>query len=70
MRNLQHFGYGIKAFALAMIETAVELTEGRISAGDIQTVIELAKTMLSADVRLLENVADTSRTWPGARRSW
>lgn len=59
MRNLQHFGYGIKAFALSMIETAVELTEGRISSADIQTVIELAKTMLTADVELLENVADT-----------
>jgi len=28
MRNLEHFGYGIKAFALSMIETAIELTEG------------------------------------------
>ena len=35
-RNLQHFGYGIKAFALSMIETAVELTEGRISGQDMQ----------------------------------
>ena len=24
MRNMQHFGYGVKAFALSMIETAVE----------------------------------------------
>jgi putative hydrolase of the HAD superfamily len=59
MRNLQHFGYGIKAFALSMIETAVELTEGRISPHDLVTLIDLAKTMLSADVELLENVADT-----------
>jgi putative hydrolase of the HAD superfamily len=59
MRNLQHFGYGIKAFALSMVETAVELTEGRISGRDIQTLIDLAKEMLSADVELLENVADT-----------
>jgi len=25
-RNVEHFGYGIKSFALSMIETAVELT--------------------------------------------
>ncbi len=59
MRNLQHFGYGIKAFALSMIETAVELTEGRITGSDIQTIIDSAKVMLAAEVELLEHVADT-----------
>lgn len=59
MRNLQQFGYGIKAFALSMIETAVELTEGRIAGSDIQTIIDTAKAMLAADVELLEHVADT-----------
>ncbi len=58
-RNIQHFGYGIKAFALSMIETAVELTEGRISARDIQSVIDLAREMLSADVKLLDHVSET-----------
>jgi putative hydrolase of the HAD superfamily len=59
MRNLEHFGYGIKAFALSMIETAVELTEGRISGADIQTIINFAREMLAADVELLEHVAET-----------
>jgi putative hydrolase of the HAD superfamily len=59
MRNLRHFGYGIKAFALSMIETAVELTEGRIVGSDIQTLIDTAKSMLTAEVELLEHVADT-----------
>ncbi len=58
-RNIQHFGYGIKAFALSMIETAVELTEGRISGQDIQAVINLAKEMLSAGVQLLDHVSET-----------
>ena len=40
MRNMQHFGYGVKAFALSMIETAVELTEGRVSGTDIQVMID------------------------------
>src|SRR5690242_1267175 len=62
MRNLQHFGYGIKAFALSMIETAVELTEGRIAGSDIQTLIDAAKTMLAADVELLVHVAETLTT--------
>jgi putative hydrolase of the HAD superfamily len=58
VRNIQHFGYGVKAFALSMIETAVELTEGRISGQDIQILIDLAKEMLSADVQLLDNVRE------------
>jgi len=58
-QNIQHFGYGIKAFALSMIETAVELTEGRISAKDIQTLIKIAKEMLSAEVELLAHVRET-----------
>ena len=59
MRNLQHFGYGIKAFALSMIETAIELTEGRASGADIQIIIDSAKEMLAAEVELLDHVAET-----------
>jgi len=59
MRNLPHFGYGIKAFALSMIETAVELTEGRISGHDIQAIIDTAKAMLAAEVELLDHAAGT-----------
>jgi putative hydrolase of the HAD superfamily len=58
-QNIQHFGYGIKAFALSMIETAVELTEGRLAGQDVQALIDLAKEMLSAEVQLLEYVGET-----------
>lgn len=55
-RNIQHFGYGIKAFALSLIETAIELTEGRISSKDIQEIMGWAKKMLDAEVELLPHV--------------
>jgi putative hydrolase of the HAD superfamily len=58
-QNIQHFGYGIKAFALSMIETAVELTEGRLSGQDVQFLINLAKEMISAKVQLLDHVSET-----------
>jgi putative hydrolase of the HAD superfamily len=58
-RNIAHFGYGIKAFALSMIETAVELTEGRISGQDIGEIVGWAKEMLTARVELLDHVAET-----------
>ncbi len=59
VRNLQHFGYGIKAFALSMIETAVELTDGRVKGRDVQAIIDIARGMLTADVEVLDHVADT-----------
>jgi putative hydrolase of the HAD superfamily len=58
-RNIEHFGYGIKSFALSMIETAVELTEGRICGADVQAIVDLAKEMLNAQVELLPYVAET-----------
>jgi putative hydrolase of the HAD superfamily len=59
MRNLPHFGYGIKGFALSMIETAIELTEGRITGREIQVIIDAVKEMLAAEVELIEDVPGT-----------
>ncbi len=59
MRNLQYYGYGIKSFALSMIETAIELTEGRILGHEIQQIIDNAKDMRRAGVQLLEGVEET-----------
>ena len=53
--NLRFFGFGVKSFALSMIETAIKLTAGRISGQDVQRVIDLAKGMLSAEVALLDH---------------
>ena len=60
-RNLQHFGYGVKGFTLSMIETAIELSEGRISGTEIQTVVELGKEMLKAPVELLDGVEECTK---------
>jgi putative hydrolase of the HAD superfamily len=59
IRNLQHFGYGIKGFTLSMIETAIALSESRISGAEIQALIEFGKEMTKAPVELLEGVAET-----------
>jgi putative hydrolase of the HAD superfamily len=58
-RNLAHYGYGIKAFALSMVETAIELTEGRMAGSEIGQIIGFAKEMLNAPVQLLEGVQAT-----------
>jgi putative hydrolase of the HAD superfamily len=55
-RNLRIFGYGAKAFMLSMIETAIELTDGRVSGGEIQQIITMGKEMLSRPIQLLDGV--------------
>jgi len=57
-RNLAHFGYGIKGFTLSMIETAVELTNGRIAGDEIGKIVEWGRTMLSSPVELLPGVEE------------
>ena len=59
MKNLRLFGYGVKGFMLSMIETAVELSGGKINGSDIQKIIELGKEMLEHPIHLLPNVQDT-----------
>lgn len=59
MRNLRHFGYGVKGFILSMIETAIELTEGKVRGEQIREIIEWGHEMLRAPVQLLEGVRDT-----------
>jgi putative hydrolase of the HAD superfamily len=58
LRNLQHFGYGVKGFVLSMIETAIEMTGGRVESADITTIIEWGREMLGSPVELLEGVCE------------
>ena len=58
MRNLELYGYGIKGFTLSAIETAIELTGGQISAGEISQLIGLGREMLAHPVELLDGVTE------------
>lgn len=60
--NLRLFGYGVKGFTLSMIETAIEVTDGRVDVADIQAIIDGAKEMLQHPVDLLPGVAETVAT--------
>jgi putative hydrolase of the HAD superfamily len=68
MRNLELYGYGIKGFTLSAIETAIQLTDGRIRAEEIQELIELGRSMLAHPVELLEGVSETIATLAEAHR--
>jgi putative hydrolase of the HAD superfamily len=58
-RNLDLYGYGVKGFTLSAIETAIELTSGRISAEEIRLIIANGREMLAHPVDLLDGVAET-----------
>jgi putative hydrolase of the HAD superfamily len=66
-KNLGLFGYGVKSFTLSMIETAIEVTGGRVPVGVIAELLDAGKQMLQHPVELLDGVADTvpalATTW-------
>lgn len=59
MRNLELYGYGVKSFTLSAIETAIDLTDGRIGTDEIRELIRQGRDMLAHPVELLDGVADT-----------
>ncbi|MGQ0801216.1 MAG: HAD family hydrolase [Pseudomarimonas sp.] len=67
-RNIGLFGYGAKGMTLSMIETAIALTDARISAADIHRLVDLGKSILTHPVELLEGipeaVAAVAARWP------
>ena len=54
--NLSLYGFGIKAFTLSMIETALELTNHTISGSGIEKIITIGKDLLQKPVELLPNI--------------
>ena len=56
VKNLPLYGFGIKAFTLSMIETALKLTNHNISGKGIEQIMEIGKDLLKKPVELLPNV--------------
>jgi putative hydrolase of the HAD superfamily len=68
MRNLELYGYGVKGFTLSAIETAIQLTAGKISADEIQKLISLGRDMLEHPVDVLDGVTETLTALSGHHR--
>jgi putative hydrolase of the HAD superfamily len=56
--NLELYGYGIKAFTLSLIETAIRISKGNVSAKTISQIVELGKEQLNQPVTLINNVKE------------
>ena len=65
MKNLGIYGYGVKSFTLSMLETAIELTEGRIPTSDLEVILGWGKGMLMEPTELLDGVEETLRLLGG-----
>ncbi len=58
MKNLDLYGYGIKGFTLSMIESALELSNNRVSQSTLEAILNLGKKMISHPVELLDGVKE------------
>jgi len=57
-RNIGHYGYGVKGFTLSMIETAIEVTEGRVSANAIAEIMAAGRELLAHPLDLLPHARE------------
>jgi putative hydrolase of the HAD superfamily len=58
-RNLEYYGFGIKGFTLSMIETAVEITEGKVPTETITKILEIGRDLLRHPVECMPHVEET-----------
>jgi len=60
-RNIPHYGFGVKGFTLSMIETAIEITDGKVPASVIRDVLEAGREMLRHPIEPLPHAEETLR---------
>ncbi len=58
-RNLDYYGFGVKGFTLSMIETAVQVTDGRVPASVIGDLVALGRELLEHPMELLPHARTT-----------
>jgi putative hydrolase of the HAD superfamily len=67
-RNLHLYGFGIKGFTLSMVETAIQLTNGRIPGTVIEAILAAGREMLRHPVETLPHARETLERLSGAYR--
>lgn len=67
-RNMGFYGFGVKGFTLSMIETAVEVTDGQVSASVIAEILGFGRQMLQNPVETLPGVKETLDALAGRYR--
>lgn len=58
INNIGLYGYGIKAFMLSMVETALRISEGNLPNEAIEKIIAIGKSQLQKPVELFEGIEE------------
>lgn len=58
-RNVLHYGFGVKGFMLSMVETAIDVTDGRVPGRVIGSILEAGREMLEHPVEPFPGVEGT-----------
>ncbi|MBP1850481.1 HAD family hydrolase [Rhizobium halophytocola] len=64
-RNLGHYGFGIKGFTLSMIETALDVTEGKVPGKVIGEILSIGRNLLSHPVETMPHVHEVLEALAG-----
>jgi putative hydrolase of the HAD superfamily len=56
VNNIELYGYGVKAFMLSLIESAIKISKKKVPVQVIEKIIELGKQQLNKPVILLDGV--------------
>ena len=62
MDNLALYGYGVKGFMLSMVETAVRITSGTLSADGTSRILDIGKRLFARENKLLDGVEEVLST--------
>lgn len=57
--NMEDLGYGVKAFIISLVENAIKVSNGEVSAELIGRIVSLGKSLLHVDATPLPEVAST-----------
>jgi len=65
IKNLTHYGYGVKGFMLSMVECALELSNYQIHQKTIEKILNIGKEMLEKPIELLDGVEELLQSLQG-----
>ena len=59
VKNISLYGYGIKAFTLDMLDAALKLSKGKLTAAETKQIINLGKKLIKSPIVLFEGAERT-----------
>lgn len=65
-RNLRFYGFGVKGFTLSLIETALEVTGGKVSAAVIGDILAAGRELLHTPVEALPHAREALQVLSGS----